>query len=181
MIHGRPARVLIPIVLFILVTLLAGLRVGAVGTTRYVDADTCPATGSGTMADPYCSIQDAICAAVSGDTVSVAPGTYLEAVRMRPGVSLISQQGAAVTTINALNQPCNDTNNLCVKRANSTQCSVVTFGSLHTNSTVLNGFTLTGGQGLPQPVGAPDNVAGGGIFVFSSPTILNNIITNNVL
>ena len=53
------------------------LWVGAVGTTRYVDDNTCPATGSGTLANPYCRIQDAICIAASGDTVSVAPGTYL--------------------------------------------------------------------------------------------------------
>ncbi len=160
----------------------AGLRVGAVGTTRYVDDATCPATGAGTLANPYCHIQDGICNSVSGDTVSVAPGTYLEAIRMKIGVSVISQAGAATTIINALNQPCTDSNNLCAKRAGSTQCSVVTFGSNHTSSTVLQGFTLTGGQGLPQPVGpSPTNLAGGGIYVFSSPTILNNIVTNNIL
>src|SRR5688572_15882850 len=125
---------------------LAGVWVGAVGTTRYVDDNTCPQTGTGTLANPYCRIQDAICPAVAGDTVSVAPGTYPEAVRMRPGVSLISQGGAAVTTINAAGKPCTD-NNFCTKRVGN-QCSVVTFASGHTTSTVLDGFTLTGGAGL---------------------------------
>jgi len=161
---------------------LTGVWVGAVGTTRYVDDNTCPQTGSGTLANPYCHIQDAVCVAVSGDTVSVAPGTYPEAVRMRPGVSLISQGGAAVTTINAAGKPCTqgggtDPNPFCAKRTGN-QCSVVTFALGHTTSTVLDGFTLTGGAGLPQN---STWVAGGGIFVFSSPTIINNIITNNVL
>ncbi len=181
MIQRGSTRVFTTFALFTLVTVVASLRVRAVGTTLYVDDSTCPGTGSGSQANPFCHIQDAICIAVSGDTVSVAPGIYFEAVRMRPGVSVISQAGAAVTTINALNQPCNDTNNLCVKRVGSTQCSVVTFGSGHSTSTVLNGFTLTGGQGLPQPVGAPTSLAGGGIFIFSSPTILNNVVTNNIL
>ncbi len=144
-------------------------------TTRYVDDNTCPATGAGTLANPYCRIQDAICASASGDTVSVAPGVYLEAVRMRPGVSLVSQGGPGVTTINAAGRPCTDSN-FCTKRAGN-QCSVVTFASGHTPSTVLDGFTLTGGAGLIQTV----KVAGGGIFVFSSPTITNNVITGNIL
>jgi len=150
-----------------------------VGTTRYVDDNTCPAPGSGTLASPYCRIQDAICAAVSGDTVSVAPGTYPESIRMKPGVSLISQNGAAATTINAAGKPCTETN-FCTKRAGS-QCSVVLFGSGHTPTTRLEGFTLTGGGGILYPVASPAMAAGGGIFVFSSPTIINNVITSNVL
>ncbi|HKY31321.1 MAG TPA: hypothetical protein VJV23_02210, partial [Candidatus Polarisedimenticolia bacterium] len=66
---------------------------GADAVTRYVDDATCPSAGNGTQASPYCRIQDAICASTSGDMVSVAPGTYLEAIRMRPGVSVISQGG----------------------------------------------------------------------------------------
>ena len=72
---------------------VAATWLGAVGTTRYVDDNTCPAVGTGTISNPYCHIQDAICAGVSGDTVSVAPGTYPESLRMRPGVSVISQGG----------------------------------------------------------------------------------------
>ena len=49
-------------------------------TTWYVDDDACPGPGTGTAGDPYCSIQTAIVAAVNGDTVEVATGTYLEAI-----------------------------------------------------------------------------------------------------
>jgi len=145
--------------------------------TIYVDDNTCPAAGSGTLASPYCRIQDAICVAVSNDVVSVAPGNYPEAIRMKPGVSVTSQGGATVTTINAAGQPCTDTN-FCAKRAGN-QCSVVTFASGHTPTTVLDGFKLTGGAG--QAPTSPVVVGGGGVFVFSSPTIRNNIITNNIL
>jgi len=147
----------------------------AAAITLYVDDATCPAAGTGTQADPYCRIQDAICLAVSGDTVSVAPGTYLEAIRMRPGVSVLSQGGAAVTTIDAAGKPCTD-NTFCAKRTGN-QCSVVTFSDSHTPATRLEGFTVTGGAGLIQS----QQVNGGGIFIFSSPTVLNNVITGNVL
>jgi hypothetical protein len=100
---------------------------------------------------------------------------------MRPGVSVLSQGGAAVTTINAAGKPCTDSN-FCAKRTGN-QCSVVVFPSGHNPSTHLEGFTLTGGAGLPYPVppATPTQVAGGGIFVISSPTIMNNVITNNIL
>ncbi|MFQ5718983.1 MAG: DUF1565 domain-containing protein, partial [Acidobacteriota bacterium] len=154
---------------------LQGFSMGPAPTTLFVDATVCPTPGSGTAADPFCTIQDAICASAAGDTVSVAPGTYPEAIRMRPGVSVLSQGGPAVTTIDATGQPCSD-NDFCTKRVGN-QCSVVTFASGHTPSTVLDGFTLTGGAGLIQTA----HVAGGGIFVFSSPTITNNVISGNIL
>src|SRR5262249_14853910 len=121
------------------------------------------------------------CVAASGDLVSVAPGNYPESIRMKPGVSVISQYGAAVTTINAAGKPCTDST-YCAKRTGN-QCSVVVFPSGHSPTTHLEGFTLTGGAGLiyPVPPSTPTMIAGGGIFVFSSPTIMNNVITNNVL
>jgi hypothetical protein len=151
--------------------------VGAVGTTRYVDDNTCPAPGSGTLANPYCRIQDGICNGVAGDTVSVAPGNYNESLRMKPGVSLVSQGGPSVTTINGAGIPCMLSNNFCTRGTSPAQCSVVIFPTGHTASTVLSGFTITGGQGAVLT----NEVAGGGIFVFSSPTISNNIVTNNIL
>jgi len=174
--RNRATTLLVSLALIVVAGLTAA-RLGAVGTTWYADDNTCPAAGSGTLANPFCKIQDAICAAVSGDTVSVAPGTYLESLRMKPGVSVISQGGAAVTTINAASQPCTDVN-YCTKLAGN-RCSVVLFGSGHTIATRLEGFTLTGGAGREQA--SPAHIAGGGIFVFSSATIVNNVITNNVL
>ncbi|MDE0708377.1 MAG: hypothetical protein OSB33_05450, partial [Candidatus Poseidoniales archaeon] len=46
-------------------------------TTLYVDFSNCPNTGDGTNSNPYCSINDAVIASVSGDTIEVANGTYV--------------------------------------------------------------------------------------------------------
>lgn len=67
--------------------------------TIYVDDDTCPATGSGTSVDPYCSIQYAITQANSGDTVEVRAGTYIETITMKSGVDVVSEGGNTVTII----------------------------------------------------------------------------------
>ncbi len=46
--------------------------------TIHVDDDNCPGPGSGTVRDPYCSIQTAIVNAVDTDEVVVAEGEYFE-------------------------------------------------------------------------------------------------------
>lgn len=57
----------------------------------YVDDDTCPDVGTGTNADPYCSIQYAITQAVSEDDVLVNPGDYA-AIIMKTGVNVLKAQ-----------------------------------------------------------------------------------------
>ena len=152
--------------------------------TRYVDDATCPAVGSGSQADPYCKIQDAICElrnVPGGGTVLVRPGTYHEAVRMFKDVSVVSTDGAAATTIDATGKPCL-TSSCTVSTV--TPCAVVYFPSASaTEVDRLEGFTLTGGAGIRQTcAGTCDNQLGGGIFVINaSPTITRNTITGNVL
>ena len=161
--------------------------------TVYADvAAACP--GNGSSSTPYCTIQSAICAVrgpgpVYGTgTVLVKPGTYNEAVRMFAGISVISTNGAAQTTINPtspLLKPC--ITSACTA-STMTPCAAVYFpsaagGGGSTNTDRLEGFTITGGRGIKQTCSGSCNAqAGGGVFVLNSaPTITRNTITGNVL
>ena len=111
--------------------------------------------------DNYSTIQDAINASVNGDTVIVRPGTYDENINfLGRAVTVKSEEGTAVTVIDGLFGG-----------------SVVTFANREDEFSVLDGFTISNGNGTFQPYGP---VGGGGIFCnYSSPTIINNTIYNN--
>ena len=117
----------------------------------YVDDDNCPGPGNGTMADPFCKIQDGIDAASSADTVQVAAGTYNENIIMKNGV-VIQGAGQSFTTIDGGD---ND--------------SVVTAIDVDSTS-MLDGFTITGGF----------SDYGGGMYnENSSPTVNNCTFSGN--
>jgi hypothetical protein len=101
------------------------------------------------------TIQAGINAAVTKDTVLVAPGTYNENINfLGKAITVKSSGGAKVTIING-----------------GGAGSVVTFSSGETLKSVLKGFTITNGF---------STFSGGGIEISSSsPTILNNVIENN--
>jgi hypothetical protein len=123
--------------------------------TIYVDDDNCPGPGSGTEADPYCSIQMAIDNAVDTDEIVVAPGTYLETINiLGRAVWLHSSDGADVTIIDA-------------QQAGT----VVTCNSGEGPGTVLEGFTITGGSAAWAGGMLNDNA--------SSPTVTDCTFTNN--
>ncbi len=101
------------------------------------------------------TIQAAINAAADGDTVVVAPGTYVENINFEgKAITVTSSAGPAVTTIDG--------------GANG---SVVTFNSGETTKSVLNGFTIRNGSTY--------YAAGGIQITSSSPTITGNVITAN--
>lgn len=68
----------------------------------YVDlnAPGC-ATGNGSQAAPFCDINDALAVAASGDTIHIAPGTYVELLDLTSDVTLDGTNGAAVTIVDA--------------------------------------------------------------------------------
>ena len=109
----------------------------------------------------YPKIQQAIDAAVEGDTVLVAPGTYVETIDFKgKGITVKSEEGPLVTTLDG-----------------NLDGSVVTFKTREDSDSVLDRFEITNGSGTPQ---FGSYTYGGGIYCrFSSPTIRNNIITGN--
>jgi len=155
--------------------------------TVHVDDDCPTPPGTGTETDPFCNIQDAICTVRTTPpaTVLVHPGTYNEAIRMFAGVSVMSTDGPAVTTIDAGTPAVKACITSTCTVSAVTPCAVVYFPSASpsTNADRLEGFRLVGGGGINQTCGGSCNFqAGGGIYIFgSSPTITMNEIVGNVL
>lgn len=129
-------------------------------TTWYVDGQN-PGPGSGTVGDPFSHIQSGIDAAAAGDTVLVMPETYMENLNFYgKAITVISSDGAATTVVDG-----------------GQASSVVLFAYQENEDSVLDGFTLTNGSGTY----VHSSFLGGGICCYdlSSPTIKNNIITDN--
>lgn len=127
----------------------------------------CPVAFAATIHVPvdYATIQEAIDAAVNGDTILVAPGTYVENINFKgKKITVASESGPEVTTIDGGNPP------------DPKKASVVTFRNNEGLDSVLDGFTITNGNGTYIPL----HYRGGGILCKeSSPTIVNNIIVAN--
>jgi hypothetical protein len=102
----------------------------------------------------YSTIQDAIDAALPGDTVLVAPGTYPERIDfLGKAIRVEGEAGAGATCIDG-----------------GGGGSVVTMKSGEGPDAVLSGFTLTHGKAEE----------GGGIFCENaSPTITGNVVAGN--
>jgi hypothetical protein len=147
-----------------------------------VDVANCPGPGSGTPGDPYCKIQDGICdlKGSGGGTVRVHQGTYAESIRMFDGVDVESVDGPALTTIDGFGQPCIRQD--CSPNPATSSCSTVVYG-FEGGSARLEGFTITGGEGIFRDVSGRQYVAGGGVFLVGeiAPVITNNEIVGNVL
>lgn len=110
---------------------------------------------------PGDSIQDAIDAAVDGDEIVVAPGTYVEAVDfLGKAITLRSSGGPEVTVIDG---------------TGSFHCAKCVNGE--GPDTVLDGFTLTGGDASSAPT---TEFGGGGMFnADSSPTVSHCTFSEN--
>jgi hypothetical protein len=129
-----------------------GLAAGpAVARTIYVDGSNLQPNPDGSIGNPFVTISVAINAALSGDTVQVLPGTYVETLALKSGVNLIGA-GATLTTLQG-----------------SGSAPVVTANSVITG-TRIEGFRITNGGGT----------SGAGVrSLFGSPMIANNVIEGN--
>jgi hypothetical protein len=110
----------------------------------------------------FSTISSAIANAANGDTILVAPGMYPEFLDFQgKAVTVESTDGPVATIINA----------------SGLGTSAVMFYSGESSTTVLRGFTITGGQGSSL---LNSTRRGGGIFIYdSSPVIEYCIISGN--
>lgn len=129
----------------------------------------------------FSSIQAAVNAAQEGDTVLVSPGTYYENVQLRGRNIVLTSRyflendPAAVIrqTIIDGSQPVH---------ADTASCILIWKGE--TAATVIQGFTLRGGQGTrwyDHYVPGYFREGGGILSEFSSPVIRHNIIRDNTV
>ncbi len=132
-------------------------------TTRHVDgSNACP--GSGLEADPFCLIQAGISAAGPGDEVVVQPGTYLEAIDFGgKSITVRSTSGDPTDTI----------------IDGSGHFHVVQCINSEGSATVLEGFTITGGNATGAGFPDTDDRGGGMYNDGTSPTVTNCTFSGN--
>ena len=116
-------------------------------------------TGDGSEANPFATIQTAIDSSSDGDSVLVAAGTYVENINFG-GKNLKLVGADRETTIIDGNQ----------------SGSVVTFRNGEDSTAVLSGFTITNGHACCE---GETNCGGGILCYYSSPTIVDVLITGN--
>ena len=82
--------------------------------------------------DPWPSVQTALNAALPGDTVLVAPGTYYGNFLWpdRPGIDLLSEGGATVTILDG----------------RQTETVLGLYAAAIDTTTIIRGFTITNGK-----------------------------------
>ncbi len=109
----------------------------------------------------YPTIQQAIDAAVDGDTILVAPGTYTENINFKgKAITVKSEASRKVTIIDG-----------------GQKDSVVTFASGEGRNSVLDGFTIRNGR---SGFDTPGFGNGGGVRISNAaPTVLRNAIVDN--
>lgn len=126
----------------------------------------------------YSTIQAAINAAVKGDTVLVAEGRYYENINFLGKKILVTSMFLNDHDVSFIPTTIIDGS----KPGNPDKASCVLMVSGEDSSSILQGFTLTGGKGTKwvDEHGAGTYVEGGGILTtLSSPTIRFNYIINN--
>jgi hypothetical protein len=142
-------------------TILDACRPPGLGEERsdmgvYGGENNCGWLGILYVPDDYLTIQGAIDASWDSAIIIVSPGTYVENIDFfGKAITVMSERGADSTIIDG-NQ----------------SGSVVTFQNGEGPGSILNGFTITNGNGYSG--------FGGGIYCYdSSPNLRNNLIVGN--
>ncbi len=126
------------------------------------------------------TIQSAINISSDGDTVVVYPGRYLENIIFRGKEIVLTSRYYEENDTSFITSTIIDGSS----PVNTDSASVVRIVNNEDSTTVLQGFTITGGTGTiwTDEHGAGIYREGGGILIaLSSPTIKHNIIVNNTV
>jgi formylglycine-generating enzyme required for sulfatase activity len=116
--------------------------------------------GDGTLVKPFATVQKAVDTSRAGGTIMVQPGSYNGTVSIvGKSVKLLSQSGEAQTTLRGVKGK--------------------TVIEIAGEGTVIDGFTITGGTGRPQPSSYGFDYYGGGIHCRTTATVKNCIIRGN--
>ena len=124
------------------------------------------------------TIQRAIDSAQSGDTVLVAPGRYFENLRLRGENIVLASEFILAHDTSVIARTVLDGS----RPSHPDSGTVITIYKFEDSTTVVEGFTITGGTGTVW-YDNKDKILfreGGGILVdLAGPTIRNNVITGN--
>jgi hypothetical protein len=124
------------------------------------------------------SVQQAIDSARAGDTVLVAPGRYVENLRLRGTNIVLAGEFILARDTSLIARTILDGS----RPAHPDSGSVLTIYRFEDSTTVVEGFTITGGSGTVW-YDNKDKILfreGGGILIdLAGPTIRDNVITGN--
>jgi hypothetical protein len=128
---------------------------------------------------PYSTIQTAVYLAQHGDTVLVAEGTYLENVLIENKSIILASHYLIDKDTSHISKTIIDGS----QPVNTDDAPTVVIMFSPDTTTVLCGFTITGGFGkkLPDKYGNPSRVTGGVGVIGSSAIVEHNIITGNII
>jgi predicted outer membrane repeat protein len=156
----------------------------------YVNAASTGTNDGSSWANAFTSLQSALAAAVSGDEIWVAAGTYKPTDTTTRSVSFALKDGvgiyggfAGTETLRSQRDPAANVTILSgdigtVGNNSDNSYHVVTAGSTVTSSAVLDGFTITGGNANGLSTSNQDR--GGGMWVNSgSPAVSHCVFTGN--
>jgi predicted outer membrane repeat protein len=147
------------------------------GQIIYVDDDANDLNDGSSWTNAYIYLQDALYSSFMGDEIRVAQGTYT------PLRSFILKNGVAIrggyAGFGAIDPNARDIE--AFKTVLSGEVDHVVWSENTHGSTILDGFTITGGHSTGIPRNGDDCCGGGGIYnKGGSPTILNCTITANM-
>jgi len=125
----------------------------------------------------YSTIQAGIDAATDDDTVLVAEGTYKKNIDFKGKAITVASQFIIEGDESHISKTIIDGS----QPANPEEASTVSLKSGEDTTSVLTGFTITGGSGTHIPYGeeSTDIFGGGIIFEYSGGKVVHNIIEGN--